>query len=44
MPVGARGLVVRREQRLLDRVDEHVEADVLFLLEAAQGLHVDVHG
>ena len=36
-------LVVRRQQRLLDRLDEHVEGDLLLPLEHPQDAHVDVH-
>ena len=41
--LGARRLVVRREQRLLDRLDEHVEGDLLLPLEHPQDVEVDVH-
>ena len=37
------GLVVRREQRLLDGLDEHLEGDLLLPLEHPQEAHVDVH-
>src|SRR5690606_16998546 len=40
----ARSLVVRGHERLLDRVDEHVDLDVPLLGEAHERLHVDVHG
>ena len=40
----ARGLVVRREQRLLDGLDEDIEGDLLLALERAQDRQVDVHG
>jgi len=41
--LGARGVVVGREQRLLDRPDQHVEADLLLPFEEPEGGHVDVH-
>jgi hypothetical protein len=40
----ARRALVGDEQRLLDRLDEQVEADVALTFEAAQQPHVDVHG
>ena len=40
---GALGAVVRDEQRLLDRLDQQVEGDLLLPLEPAQRAHVDVH-
>ena len=36
-------LVVRRQQRLLDRLDEHLEGDLLLALQHPQQAHVDVH-
>src|SRR6185437_5287489 len=42
---GARalGLVVRHQQRVLDRLDDRFERDVLLTLEAAQHAQVNVH-
>ena len=41
--LGARALVVRREQRLLDRLHEDVEGDLLLAFEHPQDAQVDVH-
>ena len=41
--VGVRRAVVGRQQRLLDRGDQHVEADLPLALEQPQRAHVDVH-
>jgi hypothetical protein len=37
-------LLVRREEGLLDRLDEDVEGDLLLALEAAQDVQINVHG
>lgn len=39
----ARGLLIGGEQRLLDRLDEHVEGDLLLTLQHPQDAQVDVH-
>ena len=41
--LGARGPVVRREEGLLDRLHQHVELDLLLLLEHPENVEVDVH-
>ena len=41
--LGARGLVVRGQQGLLERVDEDLEGDLLLAFQGAEEGKVDVH-